>query len=204
MNAIRPGAAPSSSSPVHIGTGATASAELMSPTMAQVARTALAIVGVSMMPTTSSFPWGGLPRGASLAVVHSTRIPIASAVPRRSGGMVQASAVCERGCDRHETVAETASTVLGAVLVAAVASNVAVDAATNLEVPPVEEISGELDGYLSVRQPGGALPGSAAAGAHVVDSLDLRDDLDRLYDFDPLSIFDPLGVRSVNQPTPAA
>ena len=103
---------------------------------------------------------------------------------------------------RHETVAETASTVLGAVLVAAVASNVAADAATNL-VPPVE-ISGELDGYLSVRQPGGALPGSAAAGAHVVDSVDLRDDLDRLYDFDPLSIFDPLGVRSVNQPTPAA
>ena len=102
---------------------------------------------------------------------------------------------------RHETVAETASTVLGAVLVAAVASNVAADAATSLEVPPVEEIPGELDGYLSVRQPGGALPGSAAAGAHVVDSLDLRDDLDRLYDFDPLSIFDPLGVRS--QPTPA-
>ena len=178
----------------------------MSPTVVQVARTALAIVGASMMTTTAAFPWGGLPRGASLAVVHSTRILIASAVPRRSGGMVQASAVCERGCDmtRHETVAETASTVLGAVLVAAVASNVAADAATSLEVPPVEEISGELDGYLSVRQPGGALPGSAAAGAHVVDSLDLRDDLDRLYDFDPLSIFDPLGVRSVNQPTPAA
>ena len=171
----------------------------MSPTVVQVARTALAIVGASMIPTTASFPWGGLPRGASLAVVHSTRIPIASAVPRRSGGMVQASAVCERGCDRHETVAETASTVLGAVLVAAVASNVAADAATNL-VPPVE-ISGELDGYLSVRQPGGALTGSAAAGAHVVDSVDLRDDLDRLYEFDPLAVFDPLGLR---EPAPAA
>ena len=191
---------------VHRSIGTRATASLMSPTVVQVARTALAIVGASMMTTTAAFPWGGLPRGASLAVVHSTRIPIASAVPRRSGGMVQASAVCERGCDmtRHETVAETASTVLGAVLVAAVASNVAADAATSLEVPPVEEIPGELDGYLSVRQPGGALPGSAAAGAHVVDSLDLRDDLDRLYDFDPLSIFDPLGVRSVNQPTPAA
>ena len=101
---------------------------------------------------------------------------------------------------RHETVAETASTVLGAVLVAAVASNVAADAATNL-VPPVEEISGELDGYLSVRQPGGALTGSAAAGAHVVDSVDLRDDLDRLYEFDPLAVFDPLGLR---EPAPAA
>lgn len=101
---------------------------------------------------------------------------------------------------RHETVAETASTVLGAVLVAAVASNVA-DAMTNLEVPPVEEISGELDGYLSVRQPGGALPASAAAGTHVVDSVDLREDLDRLYDFDPIACFDPLGL---SQPTPAA
>ena len=155
-----------------------------------------------MMPTAASFPWGGLPRGASLAVVHSTRIPIAAAVPRRSGGMLQASAVCERGCDmtRHETVAEKARTVLGGVLVAALAS----DAATNLEVPPVEEMSGALDGYLSVRQPGSALPGSAAAGAHVVDSVDLRDDLDRLYDFDPLACFDPLGLRSVNQPLPAA
>lgn len=157
-------------------------------TMAQVARTtALAIVGASMMPSIASFPWGGLPRGASLAVVRS-RIPIASAVHSRSGSMLQTS-----------VPSASSSEVLGVVLVAAVASTVLSDAVTNLEVPHLEELSrGELRSYLQVQQRGGALPGSAATDVHVIDSADL----DRLYDFDPLGLSSE-SVRGVSQPTRA-
>jgi hypothetical protein len=151
----------------------------MSATM--VARTALAIVGASMMPTIASFPWGGLPRGASLAVVRS-RIPIASAVQSRSGAsMLQTSAP------------PTSSAMLGAVLLAAMAST---DMSDALTIPRVEQLSrAELRSYLQVQQRGGALPGSAAIEVHVVDSADL----DRLYDFDPLGL-SPESVRGVSQP----
>ena len=142
-----------------------------------------------MMPSIASFPWGGLPRGASLAVVRS-RIPIASAVHSRSGSMLQTS-----------VPSSSSSAVLGAVLVAAVASTVLSDAVTNLEVPRVEELElsrTELRSYLQVQQRGGALPGSATTDVHVVDSADL----DRLYDFDPLGL-SPESVRGVSQSSSA-
>ena len=150
--------------------------------MAQVARTAsMVIVGASMMPAIASFPWGGLPRGASLAVVRS-RIPIASAVHSRPGSMLQTSAP-----------PPASSAVLGAILVAAAASTVVSDAETSVEVPLVEQLSrGELRSYLQVQQRGGALPGSAATDVDVTDSADL----DRLYDFDPLGL-SPESVRGV-------
>lgn len=149
--------------------------------MAQIARTALAIVGATMMPA-AAFPWGGLPRGASLSVLRS-RIPIASAVQDRSTNSWQISAP-----------PHASSAMLGAVLVAAVASTTVSDAVTNLEEPLVSELS---QGAFQIQQRGGALPRTAAA-----DALDPTD-LDWLWDFIPseFSAFPPESVRGASQPT---